>query len=260
MKMLQFSRPTLCAGRRVREPRFVERSTLPLRAACVVANAMREALASLLSAPVRVRCSEPVAPGVHALEALAKGTQGFRVRGSRSEAAVFAGRADVATLVAAVFDERDEGRSLSEIERIVAARLLNALAHSLAPIVGANAECLDLTNAEGFATYFDVFVDAPAQARIGVAAPAESEVPAGAGVSLDDLLDIECEVCIGFDVGGLSAAEVAALGPGTYLPIPSSKRLAGAVSVAGSRVCDGECGVLDGRYALAVTGPTRGRE
>jgi len=243
----------------VRDTRFEDHATLPVSTACVVANGMRETLASLLTAPVRVWCTEPVVPAPRAWSSIANGAHGYRVRGSHSEAAIVASAEDIASLVGAVLGEPVTGRGLSVLEQSVADRLLRALASTLAPLVGSNGQCATLDGAQGLSTYFDVVFDGGARGRVGVAAAAEPEPVARPGVSLDDILDADCELCVRLDLGPLSAAQILSLEPGMWLPISTSKGFSGVASVAGTRLCDGECGVMNGRYALAVIDPTRGR-
>src|SRR5581483_8029409 len=99
---------------------------------CVVANGVREALASLLLVPVEVRLFEAVIPSIEAWEAILQDALLFHVQGSLNEAAIVLRPRDACTLACAAFGEQmDAERALSPIEHEVIQRLLRSLAGTL---------------------------------------------------------------------------------------------------------------------------------
>jgi len=143
MKSLRFV-PVIgdCAAspRRVRQARFETRSSLPTSAACVVANGVRETLASVLGVAVSVRLFEPVIPDPAAWQAIAQHASLYRVRGSVAEAVIILRPNDAISLVAAVFGEpagqTSNQRLLSPIELDVANRIASAIAANLSVVCG----------------------------------------------------------------------------------------------------------------------------
>ena len=75
-------------GRRVRASRFEKRSLLPVSAACVVANGVRQTLGELLGATVAVRLLEPVLPAREAWSQICAGAIVFAISGESSDAAL----------------------------------------------------------------------------------------------------------------------------------------------------------------------------
>ena len=81
-------------GRRLRSPRFVPRSTLPLGAACVVANGLREQLSRQLACELDVELIEPAVPGPAERRTLLDRATIVRVRGRLCDAFVIVRPAD----------------------------------------------------------------------------------------------------------------------------------------------------------------------
>jgi len=63
---------TVIDGRRIRKMRFESRSALPISAACVVANGVRELLGELIGAALSLRLLVPLLPDVRAWNAIAR--------------------------------------------------------------------------------------------------------------------------------------------------------------------------------------------
>jgi len=264
VKTLAFGRPyEMRGGRRIRPIAFQQRSMLPVSAACMVANGVRETLASLFAEPVVLKLYEPVIPAPAAWRAIARDARIFRVRAAGAEAAVIVRAADASALTAAAFGEREgHAAALSAIERTVLARTVQAIALQFGPICGPVAEApvheaeLEL---DEFATFFEMQIERPIGARVGVALRRDPVPESHPGVGFDDVSDLPLELCVRVEVGRLPASDVAALEPGSVLPVPAGA-LRGALLLAGRTLATGECGVYGLHFALAIDRTPTGRD
>jgi len=240
------------AGRCVRRARFEDRSNLPVSAACVVANGMRETLSSLLHVAVAASVFEPQLPDAAGWAAIGRGATCHRVRGPLADAAIVLRPADAAALIAAAFGERiDARRAFSPIEREVLARIVRGLAATLAPVNGCTGELPAIvaqSDASGFTTYFEIAVAHPTRATIGVALAADPVPPTRGRLSIDDLAPVEVDVSVRFACARV-AAGLAALQTGAVLPMPDAP---GNIYLDGCAIARAECGALGGRYAARL--------
>jgi hypothetical protein len=261
--MLGFSRSTQWSGgRRIRTLTFEDRSILPVSAACVVASGVRETLATLFGDAVALKLYEPTIPQPAAWPAIVRDANVYRVRCATVDAALIVRPQDASALAAAAFGEREAlTGTLSALERTVLERIVRAVAMQFGPICGAAAElAVDLqADMRTFSTYFELQLERPVRARIGVALSRDPMPQALAGITVEDLLDLEMEVAVRAEAGAHAAAEIAALEPGDVLPLPLGA-LRGTLWVAGRSVAVGECGVHGRYYALAVDRTPTGRE
>jgi hypothetical protein len=256
MRFLAFSpQSTRVGSRTVRNGLFEDRSLLPVSAACVVANGVRETLGKLLGTPASVRLFEPSVPKTDGWKAIGNDAQIYGIRGSHADGAIVVRTADAALLAGAAFGEAGyEAPALSDIERIVLARLVDALAAQLAAVCGTSTEAPRvIATLAGFSTYFEVQIVDPVQARIGIALarePVEQQHPT---LGLDDLRGVELDVAVRLHCGDVEAATLATLNVGSVIPLGNGTRATdGIACLAGRPLGRGECGVLGGRYALSI--------
>jgi hypothetical protein len=263
VKVLGFSRcADVVGGRRIRRLSFEERSMLPVSAACIVASGVRETLAKLFGETVTLKLYEPTIPQPAAWNAIVRNATIYRVRSASIEAAVIVRAVDASALAAAAFGERESRASaLSTLERTVLERIVRAIALQFGPICGAQAElALDLPpDLRALRTFFELQVEHPVRARIGIALSRDPLPESQPGVALDDLCDLEVELAVHVDVGRHPAADVAALEPGAVLSLPAGA-LRGTLLLAGRLLAVGECGVHGRYYALAVDRAPGGRD
>ncbi len=199
-------------ARTVRRARFAARSSLPVSAACVVANGARETLGTLLGSPVALRLLEPVIPTPQAWTAILHGAYLYRVGGGVCDAAIVIRRGDAVALTGALFGEtrtnEDASRSLSPIECEVLDRLVNAIAGNLSAVCGQRESHATqrVVQASGFVTYFELLVDEPVAARLGVALSRDPSPEARAALELKHLADVRVSVRASFDLEPVEAA------------------------------------------------------
>lgn len=261
MRILAFERASeLDGARRVRRAVFERRSSMAISAACVIANGVRETLGALLAQPVALRLLEPVIPDAAGWETIASGAQVFAVRGSACDAAFVLRPAEALGLAACAFGESpDETRPLSAVEQEVLVRALRSLAGTLAPVCGRDLGALErISGVQGYATYFELLVERPHPARIGIALSIDPCSQGTATLRLEDLLDVEVELSVEFARGALAAAAFLDLRPGTDVPMTTRIGEAGRLRLGGAVLARGECGALGERSALLVATSGRG--
>lgn len=257
MNVLGFSRSAEILGsRRIRRAIFERRSSLPVSAACVIANGVRETLATLVAESVAVRLIEPAIPGDDAWCAIGAGARLYGVRGPLADAAFVLRPADALALAAAVFGETPgDTRELSVLENEVVCRALGALSPCLASVCGRETSRVErLPDICGYATYFEVIVERPVSLRLGVALSREPISRASGHIRIEDLLDVAIEVGIEFARGAISAAAFMDLQPGITVPLQTKVGERALLTASGSILARGDCGALSEHHAMIVRG------
>jgi hypothetical protein len=261
MKTLAFSRladAEIGGGKRLREARFEQRSSLPASAACVVANGVRETLTSLLGAAALVRLFEPLLPDARGWEAIVRSAMLYRVRGSVADAAIVFREEDASAIASAVFNEPPSPalskRALSPIECEVLDRVANAIAANLAAVCGAREVCQAerVSAIDGFVTFLELQVERPVEARIGIALSRDPAPEPRGALDFTHIADVRITAVASLDLGSVRAAAVAALMPGAVLPINADDLRRCSLTASGLRLARGRCGVRNGRFAIAA--------
>ncbi len=245
------------AAKRVRRARFEARSSLPISAACVVANGIRETLSSLLGGSVSVRLFEPTIPGPHMWPAILRDARIYRVRGSVADAAVVLRAPDALPVAAALFGESPcavAQRALSPIECDVVDRMINAVAANLGAVCGSlEGHTVERVGAlDGFVSYFELLIEKPVAARIGIALSREPSPEARGSLELRHLGAVRLTASASLDLGETEAAAVARLVVGAMIPVEPAKLNRCSLTAQGRRLARGACGVRHGRYAFCA--------
>ncbi|MFY9779367.1 MAG: FliM/FliN family flagellar motor switch protein [Candidatus Baltobacteraceae bacterium] len=253
---LAFGPPlALADGRSLRQARFACRSTLPLSAACLVANGVREQLGRLLAAELEVELLEPAIPGPGERRVLLENAFVRRVRGRLCDGFVIVRPADARRLAALAFKEpqRPESASLSEIEQATLERIVGALVPlcaslcgTLGPVTRESSEraACDLT------TYFEVRTTGAQRAAIGFALTCDPLEQVGERLGLEDLADVELEGAVEFACGTLGVRGFSRLAEGSTLKLETPLGAAGLLRFGEVVFGRGACGLRDGRSAL----------
>lgn len=245
-------------GKHIRRACFESRSALPVSAACVVANGVRETLGSLLGRAVAMRLFEPSIPAPRAWLSILRDARIYRVRGSVADAAVVLRGPDAAVLAAALFGEphaADPMRALSPIECEVLDRMVNTVAANLGAVCGArDGHPVERVNAlDGFVTYFELLIDEPIAARIGIALSREPSPEARGSLEPGHLAGVRLTALASLDLGKIEAALVARLAVGAIVPVEPAGLNRCSLTAHGRSVAHGSCGVRNGRYAFYVS-------
>ncbi len=243
--------------KRMRRSRFERRSSLPVSAACVVANGMRETLSSLFGAPVGLRLFEPVVPESRAWSRIFEKARLYRVSGNVTDAAIVLREADAVALVTALFGETHApapARALSPIECDVLDRTVHALAANLSAVCGPrDGHCVERISAiTGFVTFFELSLEDPAGVRIGIALSRDPSPEMRGCFEVGHLAEVRFTARATLDLGTVDAAAVARLKVGTTLPIELATMHRATLAAHGRRLAGGSCGVRNGRYAFSI--------
>lgn len=253
---LTFDSPALLDdGRIVRQPRFVPRSTLPLTAACLVANGVRETLSRLLAREIDVDLIEPAMPRGAERRTLVDGAAISRVRGRLCDGFVIVRALDQRRIVALAFGEteRAEDAALSEIERATVERVIaaivplcNALCGTLGPVIRESSEraACDLV------TYFEVRTTGTQRVAIGFALTRDPLEEIGARIVIDDLADVEIEGSVELGTGELGVPAFSRLAAGATLVLTTALGSPGTLRFGEVAFARGACGVSEGRSAI----------
>ena len=253
---LSFGSPHLVGPLLVREAAFVPRSTLPLSAACLVANGVRETLARLLATEIDVDLMEPAIPGADERRILVAGATIFRVRGRICDGFIIVRPADARRLVALAFaeEERSERDPLSEIERTTLERIVtamvplcNTLCGTLGPISAESGE----RAACDLATYFEVRTTGRLRVAFGFALTRDPAEETGERLTLADLADVEIQGTGEVARGTLGVPAFSRLAEGVTLALETSLGAPGLLSFGGVPFARGTCGVTNGRSAMS---------
>jgi len=231
---------------------------LPASAACVVANGVRETLSSILRGVVSLKLFEPTIPSPQAWALILRDARIYRVRGNVADAALVLRTPDAVALAAALFgeahDQSTAPRGLSPIECDVIDRTINAVAASLGPVCGTRepAAAERVAGISGFVTYFELLIEEPTIARIGIALSRDpSPEPRGA-LTLADLADVRLSMRAAIDAGTIEAAAIVGFVFGQVVPLDIGASTRCGLTAQGRCFARGSCGVRNGRYALAL--------
>jgi flagellar motor switch/type III secretory pathway protein FliN len=246
MKYLTFARSSEC----VRNAAFEERSLLPVSAACIVANAMREHLSQCCGASVDLRLWPPAIPQPEAWRAILRDAQLYVFRGTLCDAALVLRRDDAQALAGLLFGERTAGEphDLSALESEITRRAVARVAAALPPVCG-DGRFDPQARQCAFVTYFELHVIEPLPLCIGVALSREPAPAHTTALSLERLMDARLGAYAEIALAPMRAREIVALAVGSVL----ERSLGSALLRVGGRViARGSCGVRARRYAFEV--------
>lgn len=244
------------ANREVRRAAFETRANVPISAAVLVANGVREYLAALLHTAVDLRLFEPCVPDASAWEAILRDAECFGFSGPLGDAALIFRRPDAQAVVAVAFGEEALAsplQPLSSIEREVLLRVARALAPALQPVCGSRDPALlgVAASATRYMAYVELAIETPFAARIGLALARDPLPPITGALERDGLAELPVELCIALELGVQTARELLDLDVGDILAWSGQTR----VEVEGQTLALGECGVRAGHYCLTLTQP-----
>ncbi len=253
---LAFATPAeLKNGRLLRRPSFVSRSTLPISAACLVANGVRETLSRLLASEIDVDLVEPAMPPGAERRVLLEGATILRVRGRLCDGFVIVRPVDQRRIVALAFgeSERPDAGSLSEIEAATVERVISALAplcNALCGTLGPVSRETTERAACDLVTYFEVRTTGAVRLAIGFAVTHDPPEDVTSRVTLDDLADIEIEGAVELGTGALGVPAFSRLATGATLVLDTTLGAHGTLRLGGVAFARGTCGVHEGRSAI----------
>ncbi|GAC1302829.1 MAG: hypothetical protein NVSMB19_12400 [Vulcanimicrobiaceae bacterium] len=255
---LRFNAPAPAGdGRIVRQAAFAPRSTLPITAACLVANGVRETLSRLLASEIDVDLIEPAMPRAAERRTLLDGATIVRVRGRLGDGFVIVRPTDLRRIVALAFgeSERSETDPLSDIERATIERvvlalvpLCNTLCGTLGPVAR---ESSDRASCD-LVTYFEVRTTGATPVAIGFALTHDPPEEITERLTLDDLAEVEIEGVVELATGALGVPAFSRLAGGATLALDTALGGHGTLRFGGIAFARGTCGVSDGRSAISL--------
>ncbi len=243
------------AGPAVRNATFVERSTLPLSAACLVANGVREELSRLLATELDVQLIEPAMPGRQERRILVDGATIYRVRGRLCDGFIIVRSSDARRLVAAAFGESDrpERDPLSHIESATLERIARALVplcNALCGTLGAVALETSERAARDLRTYFEVRTSGAVAFSVGFALTHDPPEAVCERITLAHLADVELAGTVEFASGTLGVPAFSHLVPGVTIALDTRLGAPGLLRFGDVPFAHGTCGVANGRGAI----------
>jgi flagellar motor switch/type III secretory pathway protein FliN len=245
----------------VRRASFIPRPQLPIDAACVVANGIREALRTLLGEACAVTIGEPVALDAPAWRVLTQDALLFATPGRATDVIFVLSGGDARRLVHAAFGEEPApgdgawtALEAGAIERI-AARCATACDALCAERRGPTA-AMPATRVPRAAAYFDVRISAPVTLTIGVGVVRELIEPAPTRtLSLEALAQVSIDARVILGRATLSAASLLTLQAGAVVHLTTKVAGEGELNLAGQRIAFGTCGVRNRHAAFEVRYP-----
>lgn len=242
----------------VRPARFVPRASIPIAAACLVANGLRETLRELFGERCELTIGEPAAIGPEAWELLSRDAHCFVTCGRQTDIVFVVPARDARALVLRAFGEGEAAGApvlsaleLHAVERI-AARCAGAFDPLCAERRGASQRAAPGA-VPACVAYFDVRVQLPIPIGIGIGIVRELPDPGPAGTFPAALLaHVPVDVRVEFGSGTIDVARLLSLRPGDVVPLESQVGGASVLKIAGRSFASGTAGVVGGRYCFEV--------
>jgi len=242
----------------VRRARFVPRASIPLSAACLVANGIRETLRELFGARCELSIGEPTAIGRPEWEALSRDAYCFLTCGRQTDIVLVVPAADARVLVARAFGEAD----------LTSAPVLSALeVHALERIAVRCAAAFDPLYAErrgvsqriapgalpACVAFFDLHVSAPAPIEMGIGIVRDLPDCGPAGAFAPALLSgVPLQVHAEFASGTIDARALLSLAPGDVVRLDTQVGAPACLKIADTYIASGTGGIAGGRYCFEI--------
>ena len=244
----------------VRRLRFVPRASIPVDAACVVANGIREALRELLGEGCELDLGEPAALDAEAWQRLAREAQLFLVRGLRTDVVLVVPRRDARRLVLRAFGEAEPptapalDAACSALELQAIDRIAARCASAFGPLCAQRTEGsgrVAADRAPACVAYFDLRVRTPIELTLGIGivralpdAGTPGTLPAAA------LDEVGLEVRAVFAEGLIDAADFVTLRPGDVVKLDTKVGALASLNLGPRRLATGVAGVVSSRTAF----------
>ena len=242
----------------VRPLRFVPRASIPLEAACLVANGLRETLRELFGSACELVLGEPAVLCADAWAQLSRDALLFLTRGRQTDIVLVLPQADARRLVLRAFGEGEplpdgacSALELHALERI-AARCAGAFDPLCAERSGVS-RSVRPHDVPVCVAYFDVRIHAPIALTLGVGIVRELPDPGPSGtLGTRALGGVPLHARAVVAEGTIDAAAFVRLRPGDVVPLDTPLGAAGALTLGGRRFATGLCGAVAARAAFFV--------
>jgi hypothetical protein len=254
---------------RVRRLRFVPRSSIPVEAACVVANGIRETLRELLGASCELVLGEPAAIGAQAWALLASDALLFLTRGRQTDIVLVLPQRDARRLVLRAFGEGDDpaavepgvppaipDRACSALELHALERIAARCAAAFEPLCadrGDGSRAVRAHEIPACVAYFDLRVHAPLPLTLGIGIVRDLPDPGPSGALPARALEsVTLEARAVFAEGTIDAAAFVTIRPGQVLKLDTKVGAPASLKCGAGRLATGVPGVVASRTAFLV--------
>ena len=243
---------------RVRPMRFVPRASIPLEAACVVANGIRETLRELLGEQCELVLGEPAAIAAESWALLAHDAFLFLTHGRQTDIVLVLPQRDARRLVLRAFGEGEDlpDGACSALELHALERIAARCAATFDPLCAERRGASRAVRAHEVpvcVAYFDVRVHAPVALTLGIGIVRDLPDPGPSGALPRSALDpLALEVRAVFAEGILDAATFVNLRPGDVVRLDTQVGAPASLNIAGRRLASGVAGVIANRTAFLV--------
>lgn len=243
---------------RVRTARFIPRPSIPLSAACLVANGIRETLRELFGERCELTIGEPVAIGPQAWATLSHDAYCFLTCGRQTDVVIVLRAGDARVLVQRAFGEADVrgAAALSALEVHAVERIAGRCAAAFDPLYAERrgaSQRLVSTALPTCVAFFDIRVSAPIDIEIGIGIVRDLPEAGPAGTLPASVLGaVPIEVHAEFAAGSIDARALLGLAPGDVVVLDTQVGAAGSLKIADRYIARGSGGIVGGRYSFEV--------
>ena len=248
---------------RVRRVRFVPRASIPVEAACVVANGIRETLRELFGEACELVIGEPAALDASAWSLLARDALLFLTRGRQTDIVLVLPQRDARRLVLRAFGEGDApgapplpDAACSALELHALAQIAERCAAAFDPLCAerrARSRAVGAHDVPACAAYFDLRVHAPVALTLGIGIVRDLPDPGPSGALPAFALDsVTVEARAVFAEGTIDAAAFVRLRPGDVVKLGTKVGAPASLNLGGRRLATGVPGVVASRTAFLV--------
>ena len=245
-------------ARGVRRARFVPRASIPLGAACLVANGLRETLRELFGERCELTIGEPAAIGPDAWDTLSREAHCFLTCGRQTDIVLVVPHDHARTLVLRAFGEGElmGAPTLSALELHAVERIAARCAAAFDPLCAERrgpSQRVDTGAVPACVAYFDVRVQMPILLEFGIGIVRELPDPGPTGsFSAGHLAHVPVELRAELASGTIDVATLLRLMPGDVIRLESQVDAEMTLKIGGRLIACGTAGVAGGRYSCEV--------
>lgn len=251
----------------LRRLRFWPRSSIPLEAACVVANGLRETLRELFGEACELVVGEPSTLAAEAWRVVSRDAFLFLTRGRQTDIVLVIPRTDARRLVLRAFGEpaatahahAPPERECSALEVHAIERIAARCALAFDPLCAERrspSRAVTQGDVPSCAAYFDVRVQVPAALVLGIAIVRALPDPgpaAGFGPGALDAVALPLRVV--FAAGRIDAGAFARWRAGDIIPLATPIGAPATLEIGGRAFATGAPGACGSRAALRIDAP-----
>ena len=242
----------------VRRARFISRASIPLGAACLVANGIRETLRELFGERCEVTLGEPVAIGPEAWATLKGDAYCFLTCGRQTDVVMVVPASHAGLLVQRAFGESEAlaAHALSALEMHALERIAARCATTFDPLYAerhGSSQRIAANDVPQCSAFFDLRVGAPVAIEIGIGIVRNLPDPGPAQPFPATLLSgVPIELRAEFAAGTIDARTLLHLAPGDVVHLSTQVGAPSSLKIADTYIATGTGGIAGGRYSFEI--------